>query len=83
MKLAKAGAIDFEGFVVSDRLRRAVSAVPELELATTQKKMGRRSELLGMSPGVGGNITELWSKTTCHWPGETDTGLPASGRNGG
>ena len=54
VKSAKAGAIDFEGFVVSDRLRRAVSAVPELELATTQKKMGRRSELLGMSPGVGG-----------------------------
>ena len=57
VKSAKAGAIDFEGFVVSDRLRRAVSAVPELELATTQKKMGRRSELLGMSPGVGGGIS--------------------------
>ena len=54
VKSAKAGAIDFEGCVVSYRLRTAVSAVPELELATTQKKMGRRSELLGMSPGVGG-----------------------------
>ena len=31
-----------------------MSAVPELELATTQKKMGRRSEFLGMSPGEGG-----------------------------
>jgi hypothetical protein len=54
VKLAKAGAIDFEGCVVSYRLRTAVSAVPELELATTQKEMGRRAELLGMSPGVGG-----------------------------
>ena len=81
MKSAKAGAIDFEGFVVSGRLRRAVSAVPELELATTQKKMGRRSELLGMSPGVGGISPTL---ELHHLPlAWGDTGLPASGRNDG
>ena len=49
MKLAKAGALTSK--VVSNRIdfEKTVSAVPELELA-----MGRRAELLGMSPGVGG-----------------------------
>ena len=54
VKLAKAGALTSK--VVSNRIdfEKTVSAVPELELATTQKEMGRRVELLGMSTGVGG-----------------------------
>jgi len=52
VKLAKADALTSK--VVSNPIDfgKTVSAVPELELATTQKEMGRRAELLGMSPGV-------------------------------
>ena len=69
---------------------KALSYITQSRVSGARTRTGNNPKENGKAVRAPGNvtrrrgtITKLWSNTTCHWPGETDTGLPASGRNGG